>query len=109
MKKIQWSKKDISIDNITETVLRFKKLVLNQGTSAFDRINKELNTKSPKSYKVKTTEISKSELLVSDKLKQSILNSAANIKTICENDKKGQRIINHFFRDCWECPQESQE
>ena len=87
-KKIQWSKKDISIDNVTETVLRFKKLVLNQGTSAFDRINKELNTKSPKSYKVKTTEISKSELLVSDKLKQSILNSAANIKTICENDKK---------------------
>src|SRR6056300_1579689 len=87
-KEIQWLSKDISIDNVTETVLRFKKLVLNQGTSAFDLINKELNTKSPKSYKVKTSEILKSELLVSDKLKQSILNSAANIKTICENDKK---------------------
>ena len=88
-KKIQWSKKDISIDNVTEIVLRFKKLVLNQGTSAFDQINKELNSKSPKSYKVKKSEISKSDQLVSDKLKQSILNSAANIKTICENDKKG--------------------
>ncbi|MDC0332274.1 histidinol dehydrogenase [Gammaproteobacteria bacterium] len=88
-KKIQWSKKDISIDNVTETVLRFKKLVLNQGTSAFDQINKELNSKSPKSFKVKKSEISKSDSLVSNKLKQSILNSAANIKTICENDKKG--------------------
>ena len=88
-KKIQWSKKDISIDNVTETVLRFKKLVLNQGTSAFDQINKELNSKSPKSFKVKKSEILKSDSLVSDKLKQSILNSAANIKTICENDKKG--------------------
>src|SRR6056300_590251 len=88
-KKIQCSKKDISIDNVTETVLRFKKLVLNQGTSAFDQINKELNSKSPKSFKVKKSEILKSDSLVSDKLKQSILNSAANIKTICENDKKG--------------------
>ena len=88
-KEIQWSKKDISIDNVIETVLRFKNLVLSQGTSAFDQINQELNTKSPKSYKVKKSEISKSDLLVSDKLKQSILSSAANIKTICENDKKG--------------------
>ena len=88
-KKIQWSKKDISIDSVTEIVLRFKKLVLNQGTSAFDQINKELNSKSPKSYKVRKSEISKSDPLVSDNLKQSILNSAANIKTICENDKKG--------------------
>ena len=88
-KEIKWSNKDISIDNVSETVLRFKNLVLSQGTSAFDQINKELNTKSPKSYKVKKSEISKSEILVSDKLKQSILNSAANIKNISENDKKG--------------------
>ena len=88
-KKIEWSIKDISTDNVSETVLRFKNLVLSQGTSAFDKINQELNTKSPKSYKVKKSEISKSDLLVSDKLKQSILSSAANIKTICENDKKG--------------------
>ena len=88
-KEIKWSNKDISIDNVFETVLRFKNLVLSQGTSAFDQINKELNTKSPKSYKVKKSEISKSDLLVSDKLKQSILNSAANIKNISENDKKG--------------------
>ena len=88
-KKIEWSIKDISTDNVSETVLRFKNLVLSHGTSAFDKINQELNTKSPKSYKVKKSEISKSDLLVSDKLKQSILSSAANIKTICENDKKG--------------------
>ena len=48
-KEIKWSNKDISIDNVFETVLRFKNLVLSQGTSAFDQINKELNTKSPKS------------------------------------------------------------
>ena len=88
-KAIQWSAKKSSIDNISETVLRIKNLVLSQGTSAFNQINKELNTKSPKSFKVKGSEISKSDLLVSDKLKQSILQSAANIKTICENDKKG--------------------
>ena len=86
-KEIKWSNKDISIDNVSETVLRFKNLVLSQGTSAFDQINKELNTKSPKSYKVKKSEISKSDLLVSNKLKQSILNSAANIKNISENEK----------------------
>lgn len=88
-KKIEWSIKDISTDNVSETVLKFKNLVLSHGTSAFNKINQELNTKSPKSYKVKKSEISKSDLLVSDKLKQSILSSAANIKTICENDKKG--------------------
>jgi hypothetical protein len=57
-KKIQWSKKDISMIMLQKS-LRFKNLVLNQGTSAFDQINKELNTKSPKSYKVKSSEISK--------------------------------------------------
>ena len=88
-KVIQWSEKNSSSENISETVLRIKNLVLSQGTSAFNQINKELNTKSPKSFKVKASEISKSDLLVSDKLKQSILQSAANIKTICENDKKG--------------------
>ena len=88
-KAIHWSAKKSSSDNISETVLRIKNLVLSQGTSAFNQINKELNTKSPKSFKVKASEISKSDLLVSDKLKQSILHSAANIKTICENDKKG--------------------
>jgi len=88
-RKIQWSAKDHSNDNVSKTVLRIKNLVLTKGTSAFDQINKELNIKSPKSFKVKVSEISKSDLLVSDKLKQSILQSAANIKTICENDKKG--------------------
>ena len=88
-KKIQWIAKDTSSDNVTKTVLRFKDLVLRNGTSAFNDINKELKLKSPRSYKVKLSEISKAELLVSDNLKQSILKSAANIKIICENDKKG--------------------
>ena len=42
-KKIEWSIKDISTDNVSETVLRFKNLVLSQGTSAFNQINQELN------------------------------------------------------------------
>ena len=87
-KIIQWSAKNSLNDNISETVLRIKNLVISQGTSAFNQINKELNTKSPKSFKVKASEISKSDLLVSDKLKQSILLSATNIKTICETIKK---------------------
>ena len=84
-KKIQWIAKNTSSENVTKTVLRFKDLVLRNGTSAFNDINKELKLKSPRSYKVKLSEISKAELLVSDKLKQSILRSAANIKIICEN------------------------
>ena len=68
-KSIHWSAKKSSSDNISETVLRIKNLVLSQGTSAFNQINKELNTKSPKSFKVKGSEILKSDPLVSDKLK----------------------------------------
>ena len=61
---------------------------MTNGSKAFDEINKELNLISPRSYKVKISEIMKSEMLVSDRLKESILNSAANIKTICENEKR---------------------
>ena len=84
-KKIQWIAKNTSSENVTKTVLRFKDLVLRKGTSAFNDINKELKLKSPRSYKVKLSEISKAELLVSDNLKQSILKSAANLKIICES------------------------
>ena len=88
-KKIQWLSADSSNDAVLKKVIRYKNLILNKGTKAFAEINTELKLKSPKSYKVKQSEILKSESLVSDDLKQSILNSAANIKLVCENDKKG--------------------
>lgn len=88
-KKIQWLSADSSNDATLKKVIRYKNLILNKGTKAFAEINTELKLKSPKSYKVKQSEILKSESLVSDDLKQSILNSAANIKLVCENDKKG--------------------
>ncbi|MDC0079797.1 histidinol dehydrogenase [Pseudomonadota bacterium] len=87
-KDIKWFANGSDNIDIKKIVLRFKNLVLNKGTKAFDEINKELNILIPRSYKVKSTEIKKSELLVSDSLKQSILDSAANIKIICENDKE---------------------
>ena len=88
-KKIPWLSAYRSNDAALKKVIRYKNLILNNGTKAFAEINTELKLKSPKSYKVKQSEILKSELLVSDDLKQSILNSAANIKLVCENDKKG--------------------
>jgi histidinol dehydrogenase len=87
-KHIKWFANGSDNIDIKKIVLRFKNLVLNKGTKAFDEINKELNLLIPRSYKVKSTEIKKSELLVSDSLKQSILDSAANINIICENDKE---------------------
>ncbi len=88
-KKIPWLSANSSNDAALKKVIRYKNLILNKGTKAFTEINTELKLKSPKSYKVKQSEILKSESLVSDDLKQSILNSAANIKLVCENDKKG--------------------
>ena len=88
-KKIPWLSANSSNDAALKKVIRYKNLILNKGTKAFTEINSELKLKSPKSYKVKQSEILKSESLVSDDLKQSILNSAANIKLVCENDKKG--------------------
>ena len=88
-KKIQWLSANSSNDAALKKVIRYKNLILSKGTKAFAEINTELKLKSPKSYKVKQSEILKSESLVSDHLKQSILNSAANIKLVCENDKKG--------------------
>ena len=87
-RQIHWLASNSNDESVNKTVMRIKNLVLNDGTKAFDQINKELNLISPRSYKVKISEIRKSELLIADGLKQSILNSAANIKIICENDKK---------------------
>ena len=69
-KDIKWLANGSADVDIKEIVLRFKNLVLNKGTKAFDEINEELNLIIPQSYKVKSTEIKKSELLVSDSLKQ---------------------------------------
>jgi len=88
-KKIQWLSANSSYDVALKKVIRYKNLILNKGTKAFAEINTELKLRSPKSYKVKQSEILKSESFLSDHLKQSILNSAANIKLVCENDKKG--------------------
>ena len=87
-KDIKWVTNEYTDVDVKKIVLRYKNLVLDKGSKAFDEINKELNLIIPRSYKVKVSEIKKSELLVSDSLKQSILNSAANIKIICENDKE---------------------
>ena len=87
-KKIPWLSAYRSNDAALKKVIRYKNLILNNGTKAFAEINTELKLKSPKSYKVKQSEILKSESLVSDHLKESILNSAANIKLVCENDRK---------------------
>ena len=87
-KDIKWVTNEYTDVDVKKIVLRYKNLVLNKGSKAFDEINKELNLTIPRSYKVKVSEINKSELSVSDSLKQSILNSAANIKIICENDKE---------------------
>ena len=88
-RQIQWLASNSDNKSVNKTVMRIKNLVLNDGTKAFDKINKDLKLIPPRSYKVKISEIKKSELLIEDSLKQSILNSAANIKIICENDKKG--------------------
>ena len=92
-KEIQWLANSSLEKDLEKTVLRIKNLVLTKGSKAFDEINQELNLISPRSYKVKISEIMKSEMLVSDVLKESILNSAANIKTICENEKRSLTVM----------------
>ena len=71
------------------TVKRIDELVKAKGTSAFNFINKELSLPIIKSFKVKKSEIMKSETLISDDLKKSILDSANNIKLVCEKDISG--------------------
>ena len=92
-KEIQWLANSSLEKDLEKTVLRIKNLVLTKGSKAFDEINQELNLISPRSYKVKISEIMKSEMLVSDVLKESILNSAANIKTFCENEKRSLTVM----------------
>ena len=84
-KPIKWS--SAKNDQKTyETVKRIDELVKAKGTSAFDFINKELSLPIIKSFKVQKSAIMKSETLISDDLKKSILDSANNIKLVCEKD-----------------------
>ena len=85
---INWKSNIIDIQDIEKTALRYKELVLKNLTKAFNEINEELNLPKVKSFKVKKSEINKAENSIADDLKQAILNSANNIKIICENEKK---------------------
>ena len=56
-KEIQWLGKSSLEKDLEKKVLRIKNLVLTKGSKAFDEINQELNLISPRSYKVKISEI----------------------------------------------------
>ena len=85
---INWQSSVNDIQEVENTVLRYKELVLKNGTKAFNYINEELNLPKISSFKVRTSEINSAENSISDDLKQAILNSANNIKIVCENEKK---------------------
>ena len=55
-RQIHWLASNSNDESVNKTVMRIKNLVLNDGTKAFDQINKELNLISPRSYKVKISE-----------------------------------------------------
>ena len=59
-KDIKWVTNEYTDVDVKKIVLRYKNLVLNKGSKAFDEINKELNLTIPRSYKVKVSEINKS-------------------------------------------------
>ena len=73
---INWQSSVNDIQNVENTVLRYKELVLKNGTKAFNYINEELNLPKVSSFKVRTSEINSAENSISDDLKQAILNSA---------------------------------
>ena len=106
-KKIQWFPAENSNEAIAETVLRFKDLILSQGTKAFKLINDELSLNTPSSFKVKQSELLKAESLIRDDLKQSILNSTANIQTVCENGCTKVVVSVHIVCAFW-CRSQSQ-
>ena len=85
---INWLSNTSNSKDVDKTVLRYKELIKNKGTKAFNLINAELNLPEIKSFKVRKSEFKNIENLISDELKQAILNSANNIKIICENEKK---------------------
>ena len=100
---INWKSNIIDSQDIEKTALRYKELVLKNGTKAFNEINEELNLPKVKSFKVKKSEINKAENSIADDLKQAILNSANNIKIICENEKKefGFIIYRNYERNIY--------
>ena len=85
---INWQSSVYDTQDVEKTVLRYKELIIKNGTKAFNCINEELNLPKISSFKVRKSEINNAENSISDDLKQAILNSANNIKIICENEKK---------------------
>ena len=85
---INWLSNISNSKDVDKTVLRYKELIANKGTKAFNLINEELNLPEIKSFKVRKSEFKNIENEISNDLKQAILNSANNIKIICENEKK---------------------
>ena len=71
---------------VQNSILRYKKIILKNGTKAFKQINDELGLKTPKTLKVSIKDIKKSEGLLTDNIKIAILQAANNIKTVCKSD-----------------------
>ena len=63
---INWKSNIIDSQDIEQTALRYKELVLKNGTKAFNEINEELNLPKIKSFKVRKSEINKAENLITD-------------------------------------------
>ena len=85
---INWKSSTINSKDIENTAFRYRDLIINNGTKAFNIINDELKLPNIKSFKVRAAEINKSENSVSDDLKKAILDSSNNIKLICEEERK---------------------
>ena len=68
---------------VQNSILRYKKIILQNGTKAFKQINDELGLMTPKTLKVSIKDIKKSENTLTDNIKIAILQAANNIKTVC--------------------------
>jgi histidinol dehydrogenase len=87
VKPINWFNSSDLHNDVEKVVKNFKDLILANGTSALDSINRKLNLTRLKTYKVSSKEIRQSEESVSDELKTAILTASKNIQLICENEK----------------------
>ena len=86
-KPINWFDSSDLHNDVEIVVKNFKDLILANGTSALDSINKKLGLARIKTYKVSSKEIRQSDEAVSDNLKTAILTASKNIQLICENEK----------------------
>ena len=78
-KILEFTESKISSKDIT-TIIKFKKLVVNEGDNGLRKISKILKEKEIKSFKVSNSEFKKAEELVDDQLKNAILTAYSNIK-----------------------------